>query len=168
MKNNKGFVMTETLVVTVFLVTIFTFVYVSIIPLMGKYDDMTFRNSDIDIIYKLYNVRKMINNDNNKNTIIGNTFKEIKCQDLADQNYCNNMMVYLELSEYDSVQNRYYDRYILVYADNIHNRLTNFQNLSSDTKKELYEYIKKYEDVGGNVLVILDKTNHTIAHLTFH
>ena len=166
MKNKNGFVMTETLVVTVFLVTIFTFIYVSIVPLMGKYDDMTFRKSDIDIIYKLYNIRKMINSDNNKSTITANTFKEIKCQDLADQNYCKKMMEMLELSEYDSVQNRYYDHFILVYADDIHNRLNNFNSLSSDTNKEMYDYILKYEDVSGGVLVLLDKNAHTLAHLT--
>ena len=51
MKNKNGFVMTETLVVIVFLVSIFTFVYISIIPLIGKYEDMVYRKSDVDIIY---------------------------------------------------------------------------------------------------------------------
>ena len=69
MKNKKGFVLTETLIVTVFLISIFTFVYVSIIPLLGKYDDLTSRSSNIDIVYKLYYIRNMINNDTNKTTI---------------------------------------------------------------------------------------------------
>ena len=51
MIDKKGFVLTETLIVIVFLVTIFTFIYVSIVPLMGKYEDMTVRSSDIDIVY---------------------------------------------------------------------------------------------------------------------
>ena len=154
MKNKNGFVLTETLVVIVFLITIFTFVYVSIIPLMGKYDDLTYRDSDIDIVYKLYNIRRMINKDSNKSSITSNTFKEIKCSDLADTTYCDRLMSYLEL-----------DSYVLVYADNIHNRLSNFRNLSSDPNKEIYNYVSKYDDFDGKVLVLLDKNTHVIAHL---
>ncbi len=152
MKNKKGFVLTETLVVTVFLVTIFTFVYVSIIPLFGKYEVMAYRDADIDIVYKLYNIRKMISNDDNNSTIASNTFKRITCSDLNDTTYCNKLIEYLELNNY-----------ILVYADNIQNRLTNFSNLNT----EMHKYVSKYKDFNGGVLVLLDQNRHTIAHLSF-
>ena len=45
--NKKGFFMTETLMVIVFVASIFTFIYISIIPLVGKYNDKTKRESDI-------------------------------------------------------------------------------------------------------------------------
>lgn len=152
MKNKKGFVLTETLVVTVFLVTIFTFVYVSIIPLFGKYEDMAYRDADIDIVYKLYNIRKMISNDDNNATIASNTFKRITCSDLNDTTSCNKLIEYLELNNY-----------ILVYADNIQNRLTDFSNLNT----EMHKYVSKYKDFNGRVLVLLDQNRHTIAHLSF-
>ena len=152
MKNKKGFVLTETLVVTVFLVTIFTFVYVSIIPLFGKYEDMAYRDADIDIVYKLYNIRKMISNDDNNATIASNTFKRITCSDLNDTTSCNKLIEYLELNNY-----------ILVYADNIQNRLTDFSYLNT----EMHKYVSKYKDFNGRVLVLLDQNRHTIAHLSF-
>lgn len=153
MKNKKGFVLTETLVVTVFLVTIFTFVYVSIVPLFGKYEDMAYRGSDIDIVYKLYNIRKMISNDANNSTIENNTFKRITCSDLSNTTSCNKLIEYLELNNY-----------ILVYADNIQNRLTNFSSLN----EEMYNYVLKNKEFGGSVLVLLDQNRHTIAHLSFN
>lgn len=152
MKNKKGFVLTETLVVTVFLVTIFTFVYVSIIPLFGKYEDMAYRDADIDIVYKLYNIRKMISNDDNNATIASNTFKRITCSDLNDTTSCNKLIEYLELNNY-----------ILVYADNIQNRLTDFSNFNT----EMYKYVSKHKDFNERVLVLLDQNRHTIAHLLF-
>lgn len=154
MRNKKGFVLTETLVIIVFLVTIFTFIYVSAIPLMGKYEDMTRRLSDIDIVYKLYHVRKMIKNDSNKTSILNQPFKEIKCEDLANETYCNKLMEYLEL-----------DNYILVYADRINTRLSNFRGLTRDTSKEMSDYVSKYQNYDENVLVLLDLNKHVVAHL---
>lgn len=37
--NNKGFVLVETLVVSVFVVTVFTFLYINVIPLVGSYEE---------------------------------------------------------------------------------------------------------------------------------
>ena len=155
MINKKGFVLTETLVVTVFLVSIFTFIYVSIVPLMGKYEDMTNRKANIDIVYKLYAIRKMIYKDNNRSSIIGGTFREIERGDFADREYYDKLMEFLEL-----------DDCLLVFADNINNRLSNFDGLTNDTHDEMYEYISKYTNYNGRVLVLLDKNLHTIAHLS--
>ena len=49
--NKRGFALTETLVVIVFLVSIFTFIYVSIIPLIGKYENIISSENDIDMVY---------------------------------------------------------------------------------------------------------------------
>ncbi len=153
MKNKKGFVLTETLVVTVFLVTIFTFVYVSIVPLFGKYEDMAYRNADIDIVYKLYSIRKMISKDSNKEAITSQSFKRITCNDLADTSYCNKLIEYLELNNY-----------ILVYAQNIGNTLINFSDLNSN----MHKYIKAYQEEAGEVLVLFDQNKYTIAHLNYY
>lgn len=162
MKNNKGFVMTETLVVTVFLVTIFTFIYVSIIPLMGTYDDLSYRMADVDIVYKLYHIRKMINEDSEKSTIVNSNFTSITCNDLSDAAACNKLMEFLEL------RTNNVDNYILIFASSIRERISNFANYAQDTQKEMYNYLTKYEDFEGKVLVLLDKKNHTVAHLLVH
>ena len=162
MKNNKGFVMTETLVVTVFLVTIFTFVYISIIPLMGKYDDMSYRDSDIDIVYKLYTIRKMLNKDSHKSNIVLNNFKELTCSDFDDESYCNMLMQYLDL-RVDNV-----DNFHLIYTKNINANIQSFQNYTPDSEKEIYNYLRKYTNFTGRVLILFDTRNHTIAHLAVH
>lgn len=159
MKNKNGFVMTETLIVTVFLITIFTFVYVSIVPLMGKYDDLSYRNADIDIVYKLHNIRKLINKDSHKNNIILFDFKRITCSDLDDENLCDELMSMLELRT-DNV-----DNYILVFTSNIHDNLDNFNNLEVDTNKELYNYLVKNDKLEEKALVLLDTKKHTVAYL---
>jgi hypothetical protein len=159
MKNKNGFVMTETLIVTVFLITIFTFIYVSVVPLMGTYDDMAYRDADLDIVYKLYNVRKMINRDSHKNNILLQDFEPITCSNLDDENYCDELMDYLEL------RSEGIDNYILIYTSNIHDNLENFNNYEYDTQKEMYNYLAKHANYEGKVLVLLDKNNHTIAYL---
>ena len=155
MKNKKGFVMTETLVVTVFLVTIFTFIYVSIVPLLGIYDDMANRDSDIDIVYKLYHIRNMLMKDENRFDITKDAFNsEITCNDVstANKDYCNKLMEYLDLNNYR-----------LVYANNIQNNMSNFASVS----EVMYDYISKYKDVEGDVLVLIDNNKYTVAHLSY-
>jgi len=158
MKDNKGFVMTETLVVTVFLVTIFTFIYVSIIPLMGKYEDMISREKDIEILYKLYHIRKMIFSDPNRESITntsGDTYKPITCSLFSNPSYCNKMMEYLDLNDY-----------LLVYVDDIYESMNSDPNVG-DLSKEIYDYVSKYQLSVGKTLILLNNTNHTIAHLKY-
>ncbi len=48
--NKKGFVLIETLIVAVFVVTLFIFVYQNIVPFIGEYETMT-SYDDIDSVY---------------------------------------------------------------------------------------------------------------------
>ena len=152
MKNNKGFVLTETLVVTVFLITIFTFIYVSIVPLMGKYEDIINREKDIDIVYKLYHIRKLIADDRNRSNIAASPHNTITCSDFYNSTYCTKLMQYLELSSYK-----------LVYVDNINNSLDHIKTISV----EMYDYIKQYRLKQYHALILLDMNKHTIAHLIY-
>ena len=149
--NKKGFVLTETLAVTVFLVTIFTFIYAAIMPLIGTYHDMANRKADINIIYKLYHIRKMIKQDNNESEISQNNVKNITCSDLDKNSYCNNLMNFLELNNYE-----------LVFMKSIST------NRNSDIiSNEMKEYLEDYKDESFSTLILLDKENHTIVHLKY-
>ena len=152
MKNKKGFVLTETLVVTVFLVTIFTFIYVSIVPLMGKYEDLIHREEDIDIVYKLYTIRKLIFTDANKNVLTASPHNEITCDKFDQSTYCTELMKYLDLNNY-----------LLVYVDDIYENLPYIEGLS----EEMYKYISRYENAQGRILILLDLNTHVVAHLLF-
>ena len=148
-KNKKGFVLTETLMVTVFVVVVFTFIYTAIIPLIGIYRDMSEREQDIDIVYKLYHIRKMILNDRNEYTITSNNVKRIVCNDFSDVTYCNSLMSKLELSNYE-----------LYYTSSIQNNMN-----SSLFSTEVKDYLANYSTTNKKTVILLDKINHTIAHL---
>lgn len=170
MKNKKGFVLTETLVVVVFLVSIFTFVYVSIIPLIGKYEDSVNRKSDIDIVYKLYHIRKMINNDSNKPLVIVSRNDNLimsgtqLCNTLSNSGYCNILFEYLELNK---------DTCMFAYIDNISTRMTYFEGLSFDgengqtyIENEIYDYLSDYINSADSAILLWDRDTHHIAHLS--
>ena len=192
MKNKKGFVMTETLVVTVFLVTIFTFIYISIIPLIGTYEDKIEREGDIDILYKLYHIRKMLYNDPNKDLIInssvsGINYKVLVCSSFSDQSYCNDLMNFLELTSNDgsNIKNNYllvyvndiYDNWTTGVKDKVYNDIIN--NYSTEYKldtqynvdvleqvmNDFDTYLKNNQKEEGRMLVLLDLERHTICHL---
>ena len=58
-QNKKGFVLLETLIVTIFTLIIFTVLYTSVVPLLGRYDTLSYYN-DLDTTYDLYYLKKEI------------------------------------------------------------------------------------------------------------
>ena len=138
--------------VTVFIITIFTFIYTSLIPLLGTYKDKSTRDEDIDIAYKLHHIRTMIKKDANQNTITSNNVKVITCNDLSDRNYCNNLMSYLDLNQY-----------LLVYTKSIKNNLNSIKSINNEISK----YIDNYRNEDNESLILLDRNNHTIVHLNY-
>ena len=57
--NNKGFVLMETLVVTLFTLFTFSLLYNNAVPLLGKYQELEYFN-DLDTTYDLYHIKKFI------------------------------------------------------------------------------------------------------------
>ena len=149
--NKKGFVLTEVLMVTVFLVTIFIFIYTAIFPLIGKYRYMAERDNNIDIIYKLYSIRKLIKNDYNSVSVTDAPIKKITCNDLDNEEECLELMNYLDLDNYDLM-------YINNIADNINDSLLN---------EETRAYLSKHLEDENPTLVLNDKKNHMTVHLTY-
>ena len=62
MKNKKGFVLVETLVVTVFVMTVLTMLLVNYTPAMSEFQRREY-SDDVDSKYDLYWVRKMVQSD---------------------------------------------------------------------------------------------------------
>ena len=58
-KNNNGFVLVETLVVTVFVMAIFSVIYVNFYPLAGEYERREFYD-DVDSKYETYWIKRFI------------------------------------------------------------------------------------------------------------
>ena len=61
--NSKGFVLIETLAVTVFAASIFFFLFKSVAPLMGYYNNRVEQMGNVDAIFNTYNVRKFLYRD---------------------------------------------------------------------------------------------------------
>ncbi len=93
--NNKGFVLLETLVVTIFTLFIFSVLYSSVVPLLGRYEEISYYN-DLDTTYDLYHLRKFILNDPNRNTIFASNYQRITCNNgsILNQEACYNLFTF--------------------------------------------------------------------------
>ncbi len=120
--NNKGFMLVETLIVAVFLVTIFSILYNNFYPLIGEYERREYYD-DIDSKYSIYWIKRMIQDggysftDSDKNVInSGAKYVEFNCSKFAnaDKNaVCKEMVSRLNLVK----------AYIISYTT------TNFKNV---------------------------------------
>lgn len=110
--NNKGFVLAETLIVTVFVLVIFSMIYANYYPLIGLYEERE-TYDDVDGKYVAYWVKKLVESDayyisptSNEGEYL-NTLGYIKfeCSDLDDTNnsrsMCKKLVKSLEISNCD-------------------------------------------------------------------
>ena len=91
-KDNRGFMLTETLIVATLLITVLLFMYVQFKNVMRSYE-RSFKYNTINNIYALNNVKKYIESENYvlmANSLFNKDFLELnKCQSVyfKDQNY---------------------------------------------------------------------------------
>ena len=108
-KNNNGFVLVETLVVTVFVMAIFSVIYVNFYPLAGEYERREFYD-DVDSKYETYWIKRFIQGSSYDfyrsggpaDTISSNEYVVFKCDDLTspeDLNFCKNMWDRMEVKQ---------------------------------------------------------------------
>ena len=147
MKNKKGFVLLETLVVTIFTLIIFTLLYTTTVPLLGKYKDLSYYN-DIDITYDLYYLKRLIKNDSKYNDINNSSYQSIKCTDLEDANTCNSYFDALNIKKNDE----------LVYLD-LKELSANKKYLSSD----ILDYVNRIDKKYNNSKILILKRNDYIS-----
>ncbi len=177
MLNKKGFALTEVLVVTVFLVSIFTFIYMSVIPLIGRYEDNIERVKDIDVVYKLYHIREMIKNDANASVIMSESPNAISCDDLSEENqeYCTNLLSQLDVSNgeiyyikdvnyetIDSFENGEISEYLRHVLHHSYEKCMQYYDIYS----EYDACIKREKD--HSFIVLRDNNKHNIAHLKYN
>ena len=102
MLNSEGFVLLETVVVAVFIIGIFTFTYISLVPLLGRYEELAYEN-DLDIAYKLYHIRDAMYKDDNFDTMISKKYKRITSDDFYDTTYFNSLSSSLFDNNYEII-----------------------------------------------------------------
>ena len=108
--DNKGFVIVETIIVTVFIIGICGVIFQNLLPLIGEYEKVSYYD-DLDSKYKTHEIRKMIlreikKDPTKKSLFINNIsddvfYKQYKsetsndaftnpiCNELTDEKYCN-------------------------------------------------------------------------------
>lgn len=153
--NEKGFVLLETVIVAVFIISIFTFVYMSVVPLIGRYDEL-YNNYELEKTYKLYHIRDAIYKDENFTSIVGSEYKTIKLSDFSNQSY------------YSSLTNTLFDDdYQVVYIKNISTNLDNALNSLGITGsfKEYIESTKKNKASDDFQNFLFLKDGKRFAHL---
>lgn len=103
--NNKGFLMAEAIVVGVFIMTLFTFIYTNMVPLISKYESAT-SYDDVSAVFDANQIRNMIFLDIERNPTNGTADKIFGglatktyilydgasiCDQLASANYCQTL-----------------------------------------------------------------------------
>ncbi len=89
---NKGFVLVETLIVSLFIMGIFTFIYTNLFPLIGEYERRE-NYDDISTKYTAHHYRMMILQDENYHSITdlnGAPYKDLtgSCSLFKNVTYC--------------------------------------------------------------------------------
>lgn len=101
--NKKGFILVETLIVTVFVVTMFIVVYQSTLPILGDFEQYS-KYEDIDSIYNANIYRQMLSKYGNL-TIIDKYFNEHIYLDITNcDGKINDIPIYLSPSYCHLVQ----------------------------------------------------------------
>jgi len=150
--NKKGFALVETLIVSVFVISLFTFFYANMFPLIGEYE--RYENyDDISTKYMAHYFRMMILQDENHSSITnlnGAIYKDLTdCSLFKDQTYCNTLKnkysltrVYLTAFNLEEFKN------LVNTTESLGNEFT-YANFSS-----YIEYLPTYKDLA------LEKTNY--------
>jgi len=156
--NNRGFVLLETVIVAVFAISIFTFIYLSVVPLLGQYESLSYENN-IDVAYKLYHIRDAIYKDDNFKEIVNENYKRISSNDFNDSSYYNSLTNYLfDNSDYEII-------YVRKLAERVNGVISGLS-----VSKGYGEYIKKIaktksSDSFQNFIFLREGTNYAYLGL---
>ena len=147
--NNKGFVMTETLVVAVFIMSIFAIMYNNYFPLIGEYERREVFD-DIDGKYAAFWVKRFIQHDSFvvSSTMVNNInttgYTRISCSNIDPslneyrQIMCNRLVDELEVDQSGGYPHIYLTKYSLV---DFKNRVKNDQNYT-EFSGGLHDYVE--------------------------
>lgn len=144
--NSSGFVLAETLIVTVFLMVIFSMIYSSYFPLVGEYEKRE-NYDNVDGKYAVYWLKRMIEDpsynipSSKSNYIKNNGYIRFECSDIVEdeekRSFCINMVKNLQVSNCDKLGDNceiYITKYRLDNSDD-NSRVWFKQAVKSSKKK---------------------------------
>lgn len=151
--NSSGFALAETLVVTVFLMAIFSMIYANFLPLVGEYEKREDYDS-VDGKYSVYWLKRMIEDasydipSSKASTFSTNQYVRFECSDILEdsekQEFCINLVKNLQIEGCDRSGNGcevFITKYNLVDFKNVvrNSTVRRYQeNCSGDTCRDSF------------------------------
>jgi len=151
--NKNGFVLAETLVVTIFVLIIFTILYNASVPLLGKYQELSYYD-DLDVTYDLYQYKKILEKDENYASIVNHGYQIITCSDLNNVDICD---------EVDNILYKTIDDTLLFINTN---HLDNVKN-DNNVPNEIKDFIK-YQNLSNNETILILMKNGYISYININ
>ena len=177
--NSKGFVMTETLVVAVFIMGIFGIMYNNYYPLIGEYERREVFD-DVDSKYGAFWIKRFIQHSSydlsaaEKNTINSNAYVLFSCNNINNdyrKTMCNKLLKELEVKDYNLQPKVYITKYNLESFKNYVEADTNYATFSggfSDYVNFLPNYrVPSLNDAAYRVLIEFDRNKNGLNYTTY-
>lgn len=171
MKTNRqnGFLLVETLIVTVFVMTLFLFIYRNVVPLIGEYTRRE-NYDDIDSVYAASLIRNLILSDGNYDSLVAGIDNEHPYKDISDcnlyqqKNLCNTLKEQLNITQVIDENNNvvdgkiYLSRYELTRLKRQVSEGTIFNNNTERGIREYISYLPNYTSkdlvIGYRVIIV--------------
>ena len=148
--NDKGFVLVETLIVSVFVMGLFTLMYTNFYPLMGEYEKRE-HYDDMESLYDTYMIKKSLENDG----IISLLGEDFVVLDRSSYRYETSKNYYEKLKEKNNLIVAIITNYnITNLKENINNNIDSINTLKLEEKEAFKEYIlslSNYEEQSGSL-----------------
>ena len=177
--NSKGFVMTETLVVAVFIMGIFGIMYNNYYPLIGEYERREVFD-DVDSKYGAFWIKRFIQHSSydlsaaEKNTINSNAYVLFSCNNINNdyrKTMCNKLLKELEVKDHNVQPKVYITKYNLESFKNYVEADTNYATFSggfSDYVNFLPNYrVPSLNDAAYRVLIEFDRNKNGLNYTTY-
>lgn len=177
--NNKGFVMTETLVVAVFIMGIFGIMYNNYYPLIGEYERREVFD-DVDSKYGAFWVKRFIQHSSYnlsldmRNAINNNGYTMFSCDNITNdyrKTMCKKLVRELEVKDYSSQPKIYITKYNLETFKNYVKADTDYATFSggfSDYVNFLPIYkVPSLNDAAYRVLIEFERNKNGVNFTTY-
>lgn len=138
-KNNRGFMLVETLIVSVFILSTLIFLYVQYQKITQGYD-VTYKYNPTDRLYATYNIKDYILRNGYENLVVALSNSDDKyidittCQTeyLSNTDYCQSLLNFLNVKQ------------VIFTRENTTELVSDLKNISllSESMKDFIRYIK--------------------------
>ncbi len=98
--NNRGFLLVETVIVSVFVLTIFMLIFQNSVPMIDEYRQRI-RYDDVDSVYDINLFRRLLISSENYSTVL----KQVNNEGYMNVGDCNNRMIYNSSETYNLCNN---------------------------------------------------------------